>query len=424
MDILIRQAHVVDPKNKVDDVLDILIHQRKITEIKKHIESKDATVVEAESLYLLPGLIDLHVHFREPGFEQKETIFTGAHAALKGGFVAAVTMPNTDPPCDHQSVIDNIIRKARELPFNIFPAGTLSKNRDGKELSEMADLKRAGAWAVTDDGNWLQDSLLMRRAMDYASMLGLLVITHAEDHHLSGIGVMNEGITSTRLGLHGIPNASEDIAVLRDVELVRLTGAHLHVAHLSTKGAVEVVRRAKKEGLSVTCEVTPQHFSLTEEAIVDYDTCFKMNPPLRTEEDRQAVLKGLQDGTIDCIATDHAPHTEEEKMAEFQDAPNGVIGLETAFGVAATEVLHKNILPLPELIRKMSVLPAEILKLPTGFGEVKAGTIANLTLVDLNEEWVVRKEDFVSKAKNSCFVGKKLRGRVKATICEGKLWKW
>lgn len=425
MHLLIRNARVVDPKNKIDEVLDILTHNRKILEIKKKIETKEeVTEVDAKGLVAVPGLIDMHVHFREPGFEQKETIATGSMAALKGGVVAAVTMPNTNPPCDHQSVIDNIIRKAKELPLNIFPSGTLSKNREGKELSEMTDLKRAGAIAVTDDGSWLYDSLLMRRAMEYAGMLGLLVITHAEDHRLSSDGVMNESLKSTKLGLRGTPNAAEDIAILRDVELCRLTGAPLHIAHLSTKGAVEIVRRAKAEGLPVTCEVTPHHLALTDESLRDYDTYFKMNPPLRTEEDRQAILKGLKDGTIDAIATDHAPHTEEEKMAEFQDAPVGVIGLETSAAVILTELYHKKVLTLEEIIRKMSIRPAEILKLPSGFGEIKVGTSPNITLLNLDQEWTVKKEEFVSKSKNSCFIGQKLKGRVAMTVCEGKLWKW
>ena len=288
----------------------------------------------------------------------------------------------------------------------------------------MADLKQAGIWAVTDDGNWVQDSLLMRRAMDYAGMLDLLVITHAEDHRLSADGVMNEGLMSTKLGLQGIPNASEDIAVLRDVELARLTGARLHIAHLSTKGSLEIVRRAKSEHLPVTCEVTPHHFSLTDEAVEHYDTNFKMHPPLRTEEDRQALIQGFKDGTVDAIATDHAPHTDEEKMEEFSEAPPGVIGLETAFAVALTELYHKKILTLEELIQKMSVRPAEILKLPAGYGEIKIGKNANVTLVNLDQEWTVKKEDFVSKSRNSCFIGRKLKGRVVATVCDGKLWRW
>ncbi len=425
MHLLIRNARILDPKNKIDDTLDILTHNRKILEIKKKIDAQEGAIeVDAKGLVAVPGFIDMHVHFREPGFEQKETISTGGMAALKGGIVATVTMPNTNPPCDHQSVIDNIIRKAKELPLNVFPSGTLSKNREGKELSEMTDLKRAGAIAVTDDGSWLYDSLLMRRAMEYAGMLGLLVITHAEDHRLSTGGVMNESLSSTKLGLQGTPNAAEDIAVLRDVELCRLTRSPLHIAHLSTKGAVEIVRRAKAEGLPVTAEVTPHHLALTDESIKDYNTDFKMNPPLRTEEDRQAILKGLKDGTIDTIATDHAPHTEEEKMAEFQDAPVGVIGLETSASVVLTELYHKKVLTLEEIIRKMSVRPAEILKLPSGFGEIKVGTSPNIAFLNLDQEWDVKKEGFVSKSKNSCFIGRKLKGRVVMTICEGRLWKW
>ncbi len=423
LNLLIKQVHVIDPKNKVDGVFDLLIKNGVIAELKKEIKSNGIELLNGKGLHLVPGLIDMHVHFREPGFEQKETIVSGAKAALKGGFIAAVTMPNTNPPCDHQSVIDNIIRKANEVPFYIFPAGTLTKERAGKELSEMADLKRAGAWAVTDDGDWVSDSLLMRRAMEYASMLGLLVISHAEDTRLTSNGVMNEGMISTRLGLKGIPNASEEIAVSRDILLTQLTKAALHLTHISTKGSVELIRRAKAEKLPVTADVTPHHLALTDEVLEHYNTDFKMKPPLRTEEDREALLKGLKDGTIDAIATDHAPHTDEEKMAEFQDAPVGVIGLETAVGVALTKLYHGKILNLSEMVVKMSTRPAEILKLPNGFGEIKVGTEANLTLIDVNQEWTVRQEEFVSKSKNSCFVGTKLKGKTVATICRGKLWK-
>ena len=423
MNLLIKQAHVIDPKNRADGVFDLLIKKGLIAELKKEIKADGIEVLNGEGMHLLPGLIDMHVHFREPGFEQKETIASGARAALKGGFIAAVTMPNTNPPCDHQSVIDNIIRKANEVPFYIFPAGTLTKERAGKELSEMADLKRAGARAVTDDGHWVSDSLLMRRAMEYAAMLGLLVISHAEDSRLAANGVMNEGIISTRLGLKGIPNASEEIAVSRDILLTQLTGAPLHLTHISTKGAVDLIRHAKSIKLPVTADVTPHHLSLTDEALEHYDTNFKMMPPLRTEEDRRAILEGLKDGTIDAIATDHAPHTEEEKMAEFPDAPVGVIGLETALGVALTKLYHSQALDLKGIVMKMSTRPAEILKLPAGFGQIKVGTEANLTLVDLNHEWVVRREEFISKSKNSCFIGAKLKGKVMATICRGTLWK-
>jgi len=435
VNLLIKQVHIIDPKNKIDGIFDLLIKNGKIVEIKKEITphlnpppakaggGEEGGVLDGKKLHLFPGLIDMHVHFREPGFEQKETIVSGAKAALKGGFVGVVTMPNTNPPCDHQSVIDNIIRKANEVPFYIFPSGTITKERAGKELSEMADLKKAGAWAVTDDGNWVSDSLLMRRALEYASMLDLLVISHAEDHRLTASGVMNEGLMSTRLGLKGIPNESEAIAVGRDILLAELTGAKLHLTHISTRSAVELIREAKKKKLLVTADVTPHHIALTDDTLENYDTNFKMMPPLRSEEDRSALIDGLKDGTIDAIATDHAPHTEEEKMAEFQDAPVGVIGVETALGVVLTELYHKKILSLSEIVLKMSTHPAQIVKLPNGFGEIKVGTEANLTLVDLNQEWIVKREDFISKSKNSAFIGSKLKGKAVATICRGKLWR-
>ncbi len=420
--LLLKQIHVIDPKNHVDARLDVAIQNGIVTEIKKEILNSSGKVIDGKKLHLLPGLIDMHVHFREPGFEQKETIVTGSKAAIGGGFVAAVTMPNTHPPCDHQSVIDNIIRKANEVPFYIFPAATMTKGRSGKELSEMADLKRAGARAVTDDGDWVSDSLLMRRAMEYASMLDLLVVSHAEDKRLSGKGVMNEGVHSTELGLHGIPNASEVVAVNRDILLAELTGARLHVTHISTKGACEAIQAAKKKGIQVTADVTPHHLSLTDQAIADYDTNFKMNPPLRSEDDRKAILEALANGTIDAIATDHAPHTDEEKMMEFQDAPVGVTGVETALGVVLTELYHKQVLDLANIAAKMSLRPAELLKLPKGFGEIQIGSEANLTLVDVNLEWVVKRDEFISKSKNSCFIGKTLRGKAVGTICKGKLW--
>jgi len=422
MNYLIRGAHVVDPKNKVDEVLDLRIKKGEIVEIKRNLESSGEEIFEANGLHLVPGLVDLHTHFREPGFEQKETIGTGCRAALRGGFVACVSMPNTLPACDHQSVIDNIIRKAREVPFHIFPSGALSKGRQGKELSEMVDLKHAGICAITDDGHWVADSLLMRRAMEYASMLDLLVISHCEDERLSAGGVMNEGLMSTRLGLKGVPAESEEIAVARDIQLARLTGARLHLTHVSTAGSVKLIHQAKDEGMAVTADATPHHLSLTDEAVEGYNTNFKMNPPLRTKADITALQKGLKDGTIDCVATDHAPHTEEEKMLEFDEAPFGVIGLETAFSVCLMETVHSKKLTLGDLVFRMSTRPAEILKLAPGFGEIRKGTEANLALVNLDEEWTVDANQFVSKSKNSCFTGKKLKGRVAAILCMGNLW--
>ncbi len=424
MNLLIQGAHVVDPKSGTDGPLDLLLKDGKIAALGKSIPVGDAEVLDGKGLHVFPGLIDLHTHFREPGFEGKETIVTGARAALRGGFVASVSMPNTNPPCDHQGVIDNIVRKAKEVPYYIFPSGTISKGREGKELSEMADLKQAGIVAVTDDGSWVADSLLMRRALEYASMLGLIVMSHAEDLRLSANGVMNEGLCSTKLGLKGIPGASEEAAVARDIELARLTKGRLHICHLSTARSAELVRRAKQEGLDVTAEVTPHHLALTDESVEGYDTFFKMNPPLRTGDDRKALRQALKEGVIDCIATDHAPHTDEEKMREFDEAPFGVTGLETALPSALTELYHGEKWTLAEIVRVMSSRPAEILKLGPRFGRLEKGQEANLTVVDVSKEWTVKTEEFHSKSKNSCFVGKKFKGKVIATLCAGKLWKF
>jgi dihydroorotase len=422
MNLLIRKARLVDPKNQLDQILDLRVKNSQVAEIGRDLKPSGEKALEAKGLCLFPGLIDLHTHFREPGYEQKETIESGGRAALRGGFVGCVSMPNTNPACDNQSVIDNIIRKAREVPFHLFPAGTISKAREGKELSEMADLKRAGIWAVTDDGSWVADSLLMRRAMEYASMLDLLVVSHCEDSRLSAKGVMNEGLMSTRLGLKGIPDESEEIAVSRDIQLARLAGARLHLSHISTEGSVKLIREAKAAGICVTADVTPHHLALTDQDVEGYDTNKKMNPPLRTEKDRQALIDALKDGTIDCVATDHAPHTAEEKMLEFDEAPFGVIGLETALAICLTELVHTKRIGLSELVERMSLRPAQVLKLPEGFGEIRKGTEANLTLIDPEEAWTVNPDEFVSKSKNSCFAGRKLRGRAAATVCMGKFW--
>ncbi len=424
MNLLIRGALLIDPKNRREEICDLRIMEGRIAEMGKGLQKGSEEILEAKGVCLFPGLIDLHTHFREPGFEGKETILTGARAALKGGFVASVSMPNTNPPCDNQGIIDIIIRKSKEVPYHIFPAGTISKGREGKELSEMADLKKVGIVAVTDDGDWVADALLMRRAMEYASMLGLIVMSHCEDRRLSGGGVMNEGLSSTKLGLGGIPGTSEEIAVARDIELARLTGAHLHICHVSTARSVELIRRAKAEKIFVTAEVTPHHLTLHDEAVEGYNTNYKINPPLRREEDAGALRQALREGVIDCVATDHAPHTDEDKMLEFDDAPFGTIGLETALGVILTELHHKEKWPLAEIVKIMSTRPAEILALAQGFGQIEKGAVANLTLVDPQKEWTVTQKELESKSRNSCFMNQILKGKVAATICAGKLWKF
>ncbi len=424
MSVLFKEVRLLDPKSGRDEITDVLIDGGKIADIRKGLGASGADVIDGKGKYLVPGFIDLHTHFREPGFEGKETIFTGAMAALKGGFVASVSMPNTQPACDNPGTIDLILWKARTIPYHIFPSGAISKGREGKELTEMADLKKAGIVAVTDDGDWVADSLLMRRALDYASMLNLIVMSHAEDRRLSASGVVHEGLMSTKLGLHGIPAASEVTAIARDIELARITGAHLHICHVSTARAVELIRRAKEEKLHITAEVTPHHLSLTDEALEGYNTNCKMNPPLRTWEDVESVRRALRIGVLDCVATDHAPHTPEDKMAEYDHAPFGVIGLETAFGVVATDLIHGEKWGLEEIVRAMSIRPSEILNLGPEFGQIVKGTQANLTFLDLNREWTVTHEELRSKSKNSCFLKKKLKGKVLGTVCAGKFWKF
>jgi len=416
--LIIRNAHIVDPANKIDEMMDLHVKSHRIVKWGKDLAVEEAEILDAKKLHLLPGLVDLHVHFREPGYEHKETIETGAQAAIAGGFVACVTMPNTKPACDNAQVVKYQMERANVLNFNIFPSGTLTQGREGKKISEMAEMKAAGAVAVTDDGNWVVDSGVARRAYEYASTYGLPIMSHAEDPTISLNGVMNEGIVSSKLGLRGRPSAAEDIATARDIELVRLIKCHLHFQHVSTRGAVEMIRRARAEGLPITAEATPHHIALTDEEFVKYDTFYKMNPPLRTEKDRQAVIKGLEDGTLDAIATDHAPHAFEEKDQDIEVAPFGAIGLESAFGVIMTELFHGRKWKLDEIVRKMSLTPAEILK-KTNFGRLKTGEQANFILVDVDKDWVFSEEDVHSKSLNSCFYGKKLKGKVLHTFVKG-----
>ncbi|MDD5085761.1 MAG: dihydroorotase [Candidatus Omnitrophica bacterium] len=425
MSILIKNVKVVgSPGISEKDKLSVLIENGIIAEIAKSVSAKAKESIDGEGLFLIPGLVDLHAHFREPGFENKETVETGAHAALHGGYVACMTMPNTNPPCDNASVVQNILEKASKIPFYLFPCGTISKQREGKELAEMAELKRAGCRAVSDDGDYVEDALLTRHAMEYVSMLDLLYISHAEDRALSRNGVMNEGKVSTRLGLRGIPNMAEAVAVARDLTLAEFTGARLHIAHVSTREAVSLIRAAKRKGVKVTAEVTPHHLIFTDEALTAYDTNFKVNPPLRQEEDIKSLREGLLDGTIDCIATDHAPHREEEKDLDFEEAPFGTTGLETAFSAVLTELYHKRkALSLADIVRLMSRRPAELLG-AAEFGLIKKGIEANVALVDLAKEWTVKKDYFQSRSKNSCFIGQNLKGQVVLTISKGKVWKF
>jgi dihydroorotase len=417
--LIVKNAHVVDPSAGIDQVTDLHLKDKKIAQIGKDLTDPEAEVMDARGLHLLPGLIDLHVHFREPGYEQKETIETGIEAALYGGFSACVVMPNTKPACDNAQMVKYQIERGKVYGFNIFPAGALTQGREGKKISEMAEMKSAGAVAVTDDGEWLYDSGVARRAYEYAATYQLVVMSHAEDRSLSVNGVMNEGMVSTKLGLRGRPNASEDVATARDIELARLTGCHMHLCHVSTAGAVEMIRRAKADGLKITSETTPHHLCLIDEIFETYDTNFKMNPPLRTEKDREAVIRGLEDGTIDAIATDHAPHAVEEKDQDIEVAPNGVIGLESSFAAVMTELYHQRKWKIGDIVRKMSLNPSEIIG-KTHFGRLLRGELANFILADLNREWTFAAEHIKSRSRNSCFLGKKFKGRVIVSVLNGK----
>ncbi len=420
MSILIKNGHVVDPATNRDGIFDILIEDGKITKVASSIEDKAKSVIDAKNKIVTPGLIDMHTHLREPGREDKETILTGARAAVKGGFTSIAAMPNTQPACDNQSVAKLIIEKAESAKLcNIFPIGALTKGRVGVELSEMGELKNAGCVAFSDDGDTIQDAALMRRALEYASMQGIPVISHCEDKNLSRDGVMHEGFISTILGLRSIPAQAETIIIERDIELAKIAGTKLHIAHVSAKESVEIIKEAKKRKIPITAEVTPHHVALNETYLKTYDTSMKVNPPLRTVEDQEALKKALKDGTIDIIATDHAPHTENEKDVEFDSAPFGMIGLETALSICIMELIDTNILTWKDLVEKLSVNPSKILNLKRG--TLKEGAIADVTIIDPKKEWVYKKENIESKSSNSPFARKKLKGVATDVIVGGEI---
>lgn len=420
MRILIKGARVIDP-GSLDGRRDVLIEDGRITDIQppdvlKIPSDGNAVLYQAGGLVLSPGLIDIHVHFREPGQEYKETIATGCLAAAAGGFTAVCTMPNTLPVNDNAEVTRFILSQAEKAcGVRVYPVGAISRSLEGKSLSEYGELKEAGAVAVTDDGRPVTNSLMMRRAMEYAGGLGLPVISHCEDLDLAGGGAMNEGTVATRLGLAGIPNAAETIMVLRDIALCELTGARLHIAHVSTKESVRAIRDAKRSGIPVTAETAPHYFTLTEEAVGDYRTHAKMNPPLRTRRDVDAICEGLSDGTLDAIATDHAPHSSVEKDLEFDRAANGIIGLETSLALGL-RLVESGVLSLTGLIEKMSVQPAKILGLPSG---LKIGGPADITVFDPEKPWTVDAGRFRSISRNTPFDGWTLKGRPVLTMVNG-----
>jgi dihydroorotase len=420
MSLLIRGGRVIDPSNKIDGIYDVLVEDGKIVEVTSHVSrlTSHAEIIDASGKIVVPGLIDIHVHLREPGFEWKETIKTGTAAAVAGGFTSVACMANTSPVNDEPSVTEYILKKAKgEGSCNVFPIGAISKGLKGEELANIGELKEAGCVAISDDGRPVTNADLMRRALEYASNFGLAVISHAEDLALAKGGVMNEGVVATRLGLKGIPNAAEDVMVARDIALAELTGAGLHIAHVSTKASVRIIRDAKARGAKVTAETAPHYFTLTEEAAEGYNTNAKMNPPLRTAEDVEAIKEGLRDGTIDCIATDHAPHEPDSKDVEFPLAANGIIGLETSLPLTL-RLVEEGILTLPQAVERLTVNPAKAIGLNKG--TLSVGADADITIIDLTDEWTVDPPKLKSKSKNTPFAGWKMKGRAVATVVRGK----
>ena len=424
MRILIKGGHVIDP-GRLNGPADVLIENGKIVAVGQKLDppagkaDPSTTIIDARGKLVLPGLVDLHVHLREPGFEYKDTIQTGTAAAVAGGFTSVCCMPNTSPVNDNQSITEFILEQAR-LAGNahVFPVGAITKGSEGKELAEIGELRHAGCVAISDDGQPVMNSLIMRRAMEYALAFDLPVIDHCEDLHLSEGGCMNEGLVSTQLGLPGIPSAAEDVMVARNLALAELTTARLHLAHLSTAGSVRMVRAAKSRGIRVTAEVCPHHFSLTEETVRGFNTHAKMNPPLRTWQDVQAIKEGLRDGTIDVIATDHAPHAVQDKQQQFAAAPNGIVGLETALPLTLA-LVEEGFLSLEAAVAKLTTEPARAFGLSKG--SLAPGADADIVVVDPEAQWEVDPARFRSKSRNTPFAGWKVKGRVITTIVAGRV---
>ncbi|MBX3320160.1 MAG: dihydroorotase [Nitrospira sp.] len=419
MSILIKDGYVIDPGRFIGTA-DVLIENGKIAALGPNLSAPaESRVIAASGKLVMPGFVDVHVHFREPGFEYKETIQSGSAAAVAGGFTTVCCMPNTSPVNDNQAVTEFILERSRLAGLaNVLPIGAITKGSEGKELAEIGDLRRSGCVAISDDGKPVMNSLVMRRAMEYALAFDLTVVDHCEDLHLAEGGCMNEGLISTELGLPGIPAAAEDVMVARNLSLSELTGARLHLAHISTVGSVRMVREAKSRGIPVTAEACPHHFTLTEELVRGYNTHAKMNPPLRTWTDVQAIKDGLRDGTIDVIATDHAPHATQEKQQDFTEAPFGIVGLETAFSLTLA-LVEEGVLSLEQAVQKLTSAPAKAFGLNKG--TLAVGADADVVVVDQTEPWEVDPSKFRSKSRNTPFAGWKVKGRVDATIVGGRV---
>jgi len=416
---LIKNGRVIDPGNKIDDILDVLISDGRIEKTGKTLNDK-AELIDAKGMIVAPGLVDMHAHLREPGREDEETVLTGTIAAIKGGFTSIACMPNTEPPLDNPAIIKSlkdIINK--DARAHVFIIGSITEGREGKRATDFHKMKKAGAVAVSDDGSSVDDEAVMSGALEQSKEENLLIIEHCEDRKMSGNGVMNHGFTATKLGLKGISSESEYERVKRDIELAKMASARIHIAHVSAKESVDIIRRAKAEGVKVTAETAPHYLALTEECCAAYDTNTKMNPPLRSKEDAEELKRGLEDGTIDVIATDHAPHTDSEKDVEFAFAPFGIIGLETALSLSAMELVEKKAISWPELLIKMSVNPSNILGIDRG--SLRKGSIADLIIIDPNREYVYTKDSIASRSKNSPFVNWTLKCMVREVFVGGRL---
>ncbi len=422
MKLLIKNGRLVDPLNHTDDTVDILIDGQSVADIQPRLDAgKVDRLIDAAGLVVCPGFIDMHVHLREPGNENKETIQSGVEAAVHGGFTSVACMPNTSPVNDNRTVTEYIIARARSVGLaNVFPVAAISRGLEGRNLTEMADLAEGGAVGFSDDGSCVMSADLIRKALEYCRMLGLPIIEHPEDHSISGEGLVNEGLISYRYGMRGILNAAEEVIVARDIILQDRIRSRLHLTHISTSRAVELIRDAKAGGIPVTADATPHHLLLNEEKITTYDTVYKVKPPLRTEADRLALVEGLKDGTIDCIASDHAPHTRDEKDKEFEYAPFGVIGLESTVSVVYDRLVRTKTISLKRMVELLSTNPARVLNLKDR-GQVTLGKPADLTLLDLNRRFSIQEKDFRSKANNCPFLNWEGMGKVAFTIVGGKV---
>ncbi len=418
--ILIKGGRVVDPGSNRDGKFDILITNNKITRVGKKIVQKGARVFNARGLIITPGFIDLHCHLRDPGRPDEETIESGSRAGIAGGFTTLCCMPNTEPVIDNEGIVNYIIKEALRVRLcRIFPIATITKRREGEEITEFGELIRAGAKGFSDDGDTVADANVLRHALEYSKIFDVPIFEHPIDNNLAQDGVMNEGYYATKLGLKGAPAIAEDVIVARDLLLAKFTGARLHLCHISSKGAVQLIRKAKQDGVRVTCETCPHYFYFNDQALETFDTNYKVNPPLRSEEDRQAIIEGLRDGTIDCIATDHAPHTQAEKELEFARAPSGMTGLETALSLVIMELINHQHFSWLEVIEKLTINPARILK--EELGRLKPGLPADLAIIDPEKRWRYTEAKVKSLSRNSPLLNKELKGKVVGLIINGEI---